>query len=127
MKILRLNEDLLSEFEIYDFSQISEKRVGLVGSAKFKDHFIKIESILQILHKKLVSICSLDGLINKEKFSSEEWEALQEICIEKLKDQEALLVIDVDEYIGDHTEEEIEYFAKKLKKPLYYLSKLKFK
>jgi hypothetical protein len=127
MKLQRLNKKFLDEFKYYDFSQIIEKRIGLVGSAKFKEYFFKIESILQILHKKLVIICSLDGLLNKEKFYSDEWEALQKICIEKLKYQEALLVLDVNDYIGTHTAEEIEYFAKKLKRPIYYLSKLKFK
>jgi hypothetical protein len=127
MKLQRLSKEFLGEFEYYNFSRIGEKRVGLVGSAKFKEYFIKLESILQILYNKLVSICSLDGLLNKEKFCSDEWEALQRICIDKLKDQSALLVIDINGYIGTHTAEEIEYFTKRLKKPIYYLSKLAVK
>lgn len=121
----RLNEEFLSSYEKYDLSILKEKKIGLVGSARFKDIFIKIESILQIRHEKLVFICSLDGLLNKEKFSSNEWEALQVICIEKLKMMDALLVLDINEYIGSHTREEIEHFASNLKKPIYYLSKLK--
>ena len=125
MKYKRLNENFLREFEAYNFSLIKEKKIGLVGSTRFRDYFLKIESILQILHKKLVSICSVDGLFNKEKFSYDEWEALQRICIEKLRDQEAILVLDIEGYIGDHTSEEIEFFLESLKKPVYYLSKLK--
>ncbi|TFF95602.1 MAG: hypothetical protein EU544_02420 [Promethearchaeota archaeon] len=124
MNTKRLDEHFLAEFSDYNFSLLIEKKIGLVGSARFKEAFFKIESILQILHQKLVAICSLDGLLHKSKFSSEEWEALQSICLEKLKDQDALLVLDLDNYIGDHTSEEIHYFRENLKKPIYYLSRL---
>ncbi|MHA1490049.1 MAG: hypothetical protein ACTSRI_10385 [Promethearchaeota archaeon] len=124
MKIERLNEEFLREFRDYNFSKLKEKKIGLVGSIRFKDYFIKIESILQINHNKIISICSVDGLLNKEKFSYDEWEALQKICLQKLKDQEAILVLDINKYIGDHTKEEIEYFKKNLNKPIYYLSEL---
>ncbi len=123
---MRLNQNFLDEFKNYDFSKIIEEKICLVGSiTKAKDYFIKIESILQIIYKKLVSICSVDGLLNKNLFSSEEWDNLQEIALKKLKDQEAILVLDVDNYIGDQSREEIEYFETKLNRPIYYLSKLK--
>jgi len=125
MELKRLNQEFLDEFNNYDFSKIKEKRIGLVGSiTKAKDYFIKIESILQIIHQKLVSICSVDGLLNKPKFSTEEWDILQEIALRKLEDQEAILVLDVDNYIGEQTREEIEYFKKELKRPIFYLSEL---
>ncbi|MHA1150056.1 MAG: hypothetical protein ACTSR8_17615 [Promethearchaeota archaeon] len=124
MKLKRLNEGFLKQFENYDFSLIQEEKIGLVGSVRYKDYFIKIESILQILYKKIVSICSVDGLLNKREFSEDEWEALQVICIKKLKDQDALLVIDKDGYVGDHTTEEIEYFIRTFQKKIYYLSKI---
>ena len=125
MKNERLNEKIVDEFKDYDFSSIKERKVFLVGSnTKAKDYFMKIESLLQIKSNKLVSICSVDGLMHKNQFSPEEWEILQKIALEKLKDQEAILVLDVDGYIGDHTHEEIEYFGNYLKKPVYYLSKL---
>ena len=123
---MRLNQNFLNEFSNYDFSKIKEKKISLVGSiTKAKDYFIKIESILQITHRKVVSICSVDGLLNKPKFSLEEWDILQEIALRKLEDQEAILVLDVDNYIGIQTREEIEYFEKELKRPIYYLSELK--
>ncbi|MFW9902036.1 MAG: hypothetical protein ACFFDY_12255 [Candidatus Thorarchaeota archaeon] len=121
----RLNKNFLDEFKEYDFSRIKEKKIYLIGSIKFKDHFIKIESILQIIHKKLVSICSVDGLLNKNEFSMKEWDLLQEIALTKLHCQDAILVLDVNGYIGHHSREEIEYFERKIKKPIYYLSKLK--
>ncbi len=121
----RLNEGFLSEFAKYDFSIIKENKIFLVGSiTKAKEFFIKIESILQIIHEKLVSLCSIDGLLNKEDFSSQEWDQLQDIALRKLADQEAILVLDVDHYIGDQSREEIDYFQNKLQKPVYYLSKL---
>ena len=124
---MRLNQNFMNEFNNYDFSKIKEKKISLVGSiTKAKDYFIKIESILQIIHKKLVSICSVDGLLNKPEFSTEEWGILQEIALKKLEDQESILVLDVDNYIGEQTREEIEYFKIELKRPIYYLSELKY-
>jgi len=121
----RLNKNFLDEFCDYDFSRIKETKIFLVGSIRFRDYFIKIESILQINYGKLVSVCSVDGLLNKEKFNNKEWDKLQEIAIRKLIDQEAILVLDVENYIGDHSREEIDYFCKTLKKPIYYLTNLK--
>ena len=57
-------------------------------------------------------------------FSEQEWEKLQEIALKKLKEQEAILVLDVHNYIGEQSKEEIEYFSNHLKRPVYYLSKL---
>ena len=125
MKKERLNKNFLDEFQDYDLSQIKETKIFLVGSIRFKDYFIKIESYLQISFKKLVGICSVDGLLNKEKFNEEEWDKLQEIATRKLNDQEAILVLDVDNYIGEQSKEEIEYFNSRLHKPVYYLSSLK--
>ncbi len=121
----RLNKNFLDEFKEYDFSKIKENRIYLVGSIRFKDYFIKIESVLQINHNKLVSICSIDGLLHKKDFSSKEWDKLQEIALKKLQYQEAVLVLDVNDYIGDHSREEIEYFSKNVNRPIYYLSRLK--
>lgn len=121
----RLNKNFLEEFEGYDFSLISEEKVFLVGSIRFKSYFIKIESILQILYKKIVGICSVDGLLNKEKFSVKEWDKLQEIAIRKLHQYDAILVLDVNDYIGDQSKEEINYFQNVLNRPIYYFSRLK--
>lgn len=114
----------LDTFKNYDFSRIKEEKVFLVGSIRFKDIFIKIESILQINYGKLVGICSVDGLLHKEKFSTEEWDKLQLIALKKLDDYDAILVLDVDGYIGDQSKEEINFFTLKLKRPVYWLSKL---
>ena len=123
---MRLDRHFLDEFKDYNFSKIKEMKLYLVGSiTKAAEYFIKIESILQIIYNKLVSICSVDGLLNKSQFSTEEWEKLQEIALRKLNNQEAILVLDVDGYIGEQTQQEIDYFREKLKRPIYYLSKLK--
>ena len=121
----RLNKNFLDEFRDYDFSRIKETKIFLVGSIRFKDYFIKVESILQIRYEKLVSVCSVDGLLNKNKFNSNEWDKLQEIALRKLIDQEAILVLDVENYIGEQSREEIDYFSMTLKKPMYYLTDLK--
>ncbi len=125
MKKERLNKNFLDEFRDYDFLKIKETKIFLVGSIRFIDYFIKIESILQIIYNKLVGICSVDGLLNKDKFNTEEWDKLQEVALRKLSDQEAILVLDVENYVGEQSKEEIEYFKSILHKPVYYLSKLK--
>ena len=125
MKKERLNKNFLDEFENYAFSIIKENNIFLVGSSRFRDSFLKLESILQIIYKKQVYICSVDGLLNKECFSEEEWENLQTIALKKLHNHDAILIIDVENYIGDHSQEEIEYFKNVIKKPIYYLSQLK--
>ena len=125
MKKERLNKNFLDEFTKYDFSKIKENNLYLVGSARFKEYFFKIESILQIIYKKQVYICSIDGLLNKELFSKGEWEKLQEIALKKLHNHDAILILDIKNYIGDHSKEEIEYFEHIIKKPIYYLSRLK--
>ena len=127
MKKERLNKNFLADFKDYDFLKIKENKIYLVGSIRFREYFIKIESILQITHKKLVNICSVDGLLNKEKFADEEWEKLQEIALRKLHDQEAILVLDIDNYIGEQSREEIDYFKNNLKRPIYFLSELNLK
>ncbi len=124
MRKERLNKNFLKKYSKYNFNQIKEEKIYLVGSARFKKYFIEIESILQVIHGKLVGICSVDGLLNKKKFSFEEWEKLQEIALRKIKDYDAILVLNVDGYIGDHSNEEIEFFKQNFNKPIYYLSKL---
>ena len=121
----RLNKNFLHEFKEFDFSRIQESKIYLVGSIKFKDYFIKIESILQMIYNKIVSICSVDGLLNKNRFSTQEWDNLQKTALRKLHYQDAIIVLDVNGYIGDHSKEEIEFFERKMKRPIYYLSKLK--
>jgi len=127
MKKERLNKNFLADFKDYDFLKIKENKIYLVGSIRFREYFIKIESILQITHKKLVNICSVDGLLNKEKFSNEEWDKLQKIALRKLHDQEAILVLDIDNYVGEQSKEEIDYFKNNLKRPIYFLSELNLK
>jgi len=123
---MRLNQEFFEDFKNYNFSEIKENKIFLVGSiTKARDYFIKIESILQIIYKKLVSICSVDGLLNKKQFSTEEWNTLQEIALKKLNNQEAILVLDIDGYVGEESREEIEFFRQELKRPIYYLSELK--
>ena len=121
----RLNMNLLDEFQEYDFSKISEKNIFLVGSARFKEYFIKIESILQIKFDKMVYMCSVDGLLNKIEFSANEWDKLQQIALRKLHFHDAILVLDIDNYIGEQSSEEIKYFKEVINKPIYLLSHLR--
>ena len=122
----RLNLNLLDEFQQYNFSKIRETNIFLVGSARFKEYFIKIESILQIKFNKMVYMCSVDGLLNKTEFSADEWDKLQQIALRKLHFHDAILVLDIDNYIGEQSSEEIKYFKEVINKPVYLLSQLRY-
>ncbi|MFX1497559.1 MAG: hypothetical protein ACFFBH_08545 [Promethearchaeota archaeon] len=124
MRKERLNKKFLTEFQQSNFSRIKEEKIYLVGSARFKHYFLEIKSILQINYNKLVTICSFDWLLNKKKFSKEEWEKLQLIALKKLHYQDAVLVLDINGYFGGHTKGEIEHFNNNLKKKIYFLSEL---
>ena len=109
----------------YNWSDIKEKHVYLIGSARFKDYFTISEMILQLEHYKLVSMCSFYSLVHKNEFSLEEWETLQKIALQKISSADAVLVIDGEYngtvYIGGHTREELSTIDAI---PVYHLSKL---
>ncbi|TXT66295.1 MAG: hypothetical protein BAJALOKI1v1_310001 [Promethearchaeota archaeon] len=128
MEKSRLCTNFLKKFEPFNFTKIQEERIFLVGSISIaKEYFYELESILQIKYHKLVSICSVDGLLHKSLFSDDEWDELQDIALRKLKFHDAILVLDVNDYIGEQSREEINYVQTVLKKPIYYLSKLRKK
>lgn len=110
---------------LYRWDAIKEKHVYLAGSAKFKDYFTMAEMVLQLYFDKIVSACSFYSIGHKYEFSPDEWEALQGIALQKIKEADAILVIDAEHggqvYIGDHTREEV---ASMGTIPIHYLSKL---
>ncbi len=59
----------------------------------------------------------------KDAFTDEEMKMLSKMHYEKIKLSDAILVVDVDGYIGSSTSKEIEY-AKSLNKEILYYSEL---
>ncbi|MFX1414101.1 MAG: hypothetical protein ACFFA2_09705 [Promethearchaeota archaeon] len=43
-------------------------------------------------------------------------------ALKKLHYQDAILVLNINDYLREHSKEEIKYFSNNLNKPIYYLS-----
>lgn len=61
---------------------------------------------------------------NKESYTEDEAKMIDKMHKEKIKISDAILVIDVNGYIGSSTKSEIEY-AKSLNKEIIYYSEIK--
>ena len=93
--------------------------ITICGSLRFK------EKILEVAEKmELLGNCILTPIIssrsNKDDFTSEEIEMLGRMHKEKIKKSDAILVVDVDGYIGKTTKQEIEYASSLGKEVMYY-------
>ena len=95
------------------------KIITLCGSLKF------IKEMLEIAEKKeLEGNCILLPIYNprrssKDDFTEEELLMLSQMHKEKIKISDAILVVNVNNYIGASTQNEIE-FAKSLNKEIIY-------
>ena len=96
------------------------KVVTICGSMKFKDKMMEIAKELEIKNKYIVIQC----VYSNDKFSDEEQSILAELHYKKIDISDAIYVINVDGYIGNSTNKEIEY-AKKLGKEVIYLEPVK--
>lgn len=98
------------------------KVITICGSLKFKDEIIKIS-----LEKELegnVVLCPIFPINeNKDEFTKEELSMLGKMHKEKIKLSNAILVVNVNGYIGEATKSEIEY-AKSLNKEIIYYTDL---
>lgn len=96
------------------------KIITICGSFKYKDDMVSIAEKLC-----LEGNCVLSPLypICDKKYSDNEKKMLGKIHFERIKISDAILVVDIDGYIGDATNKEIE-FAKSLDKEIIYYSNL---
>ncbi len=94
------------------------KIITICGSIKFKEEMmdtaIKLELEGNIV---LMPIFHLNG--DKDDFSKEELIILGNMHKEKIKLSDDILVVNVDNYIGESTKKEIE-FARSLNKEIIY-------
>ncbi len=99
------------------------KIITVCGSIKF------IKEMMEITEKmELEGNCMLVPIYNparpdKDSFTLEEAEILDKIHKERIKLADAILVVNVNGYIGKSTRAEIE-FAKKLNKEIIYYTDL---
>lgn len=92
------------------------KIITICGSFKYIDEMKKISEKLC-----LEGNCVLSPMypISNKKYSDEDKIILGKMHLERIKISDAILVVDINSYIGDATKKEIE-FAKRLGKEIIY-------
>ncbi len=97
------------------------KIITLCGSTKFKNEFRKVEAILALEGNIVLSLNFFEQsdniLLTKEQFS-----VLEKVHQRKLEMCDEVFVIDVNNYIGESTKNEI-IFAQENNKPIRYYTK----
>ena len=97
------------------------KVVTLCGSTKFKDEFIKAQKELTLEGNIVISVGLFDHSGDNEAWEDGVKEMLDDIHKRKIDMADAIMVIDIDDYIGESTKKEIEY-AKSRGKFIYFYS-----
>lgn len=95
------------------------KIITVCGSLRFKKEMIYISEKVELERNLVISPIYPSNEVDKDAYTDEEVEILDEMHKEKIKISDAILVVNVDNYIGSSTASEIEY-AKKLGKELLY-------
>lgn len=100
------------------------KIITLCGSLKFKDKMMEVAEKMELLGNCVITpIFSMKT--NKDDFTKEELEILGAMHKEKIRISDAILIINVDGYIGASTKSEIE-FAESLHKEILYYTDMDF-
>lgn len=96
------------------------KIITICGSLRFKDEMIKIAMKMELSGN--VVLCPIFP-VDKELYTKEELIVLGKMHKEKIKLSDSIIVVNVNNYIGDSTKNEIE-FAKSLNKEIIYYTDL---
>ncbi len=99
------------------------KIITICGSNRFKNEILEITENLT-LEGNLVLTPILLTKKSKDEYSKQDILMLEKIHKERIMISDAILVIDINNYIGDSTKSEIQ-FAKSLNKEIIYYSDLK--
>lgn len=98
------------------------KVITICGSMKFLRETTEIALKMELEGNcVLMPILPIDR--DKDDFTKEQFEILGKMHHEKIKLSDAILVVNVNNYIGNSTQSEIE-FAKSLKKEIVYYTDL---
>lgn len=96
------------------------KIITVCGSLKFKDEIMKITEKMALQGNCMLSIVYPTNL-DINFYTDDEKDLLGKMHKEKIKISDAILVVDIDNYIGKSTKDEIK-FAKELDKEIIYYS-----
>ena len=94
------------------------KIITICGSLKFKDEMIKISEELELEGNAVIAPIYPTSE-DKDAYTDEQAEILDQMHKEKIKISDAIYIVNVGGYIGSSTKSEIE-FAKKLGKEIIY-------
>ena len=100
----------------------SMKIITVCGSLKFKQEMIEISEKMELKGNCMLAPIYPTSM-NKDDYTDEEVEMLDKMHKEKIKLSDAILVVNVNNYIGSSTKSEIE-FAKSLNKEIIYYTDL---
>ena len=92
------------------------KVITLCGSTKFKDAFIEVQKQLTLKGYIVISVGLFGHSGDDEAWNDGVKEMLDDMHKRKIDMADEIMVIDVDGYIGESTESEIEYAKSKGKK-----------
>ena len=93
--------------------------ITLCGSTKFKNEFIKVQKELTLKGKIVISLGLFGHSGDHEVWEDGVKEMLVDMHKRKIDMADAIMVIDIDGYIGESTKKEIEY-AKSRGKFIYF-------
>lgn len=98
------------------------KVITVCGSYKFKKEMNEITEMMTLKGNCMLTPIELTKT-NKEAYTEEEAIMIDKMHKEKIKLSDAILVVNVNDYIGSSTKSEIEY-AKSLNKEILYYTDL---
>lgn len=94
------------------------KIITICGSLKFEEEIKKVSFDMELRGNCVLSIIYPVG--DKNSVTEEQLNVLGIMHKEKIKMSDAILVVDVDNYIGSSTKEEIKYAQSLGKEVMYY-------
>ncbi len=100
------------------------KIITICGSLKFQSEMMEIAEKMELQGNCVLTVIyPANPNKSKDDYTKEEFEMFDKMHKEKIKLSDAILVVNVDNYIGNSTQKEIE-FAKSLNKEIMYYTDL---
>ena len=93
--------------------------ITVCGSYRFKKEMVEITEKLALQGNCMITPIELSKT-NKEAYTEADVKMLEKMHKEKIKISDAILVVNVNDYIGSSTQKEIEYAKSLNKEVLYY-------
>lgn len=101
------------------------KIITVCGSLKFYKEMMEITEIMELQGNCILVPIYNPNRPNKDTFTEEEALMLDKMHKEKIKLADAILVVNVDGYIGNSTRNEINYARSLNKEIIYYTDMIK--